>query len=178
MKSMRARMLGAAAMTVLLAALTACAGTVPMRPAADAVNPKCASVIVDLPAAIDDHELRQTDAQATGAWGSPAVILLTCGVAVPGPTTQRCITIKGVDWIVDDSDPDRGLFTTFGRDPAVQVVVDHVTSDSNALNALANLVQVIPATRECTNAEDFGSGQAVPAPGVSPTPSPTASPAP
>ena len=126
-----------------------------MTAASDATNPLCAEISVRLPDAIDDNALRQTDAQATAAWGTPAVILLTCGVAVPAPTTERCITIDGIDWIVDDSDPDVGTFTTFGRDPAVQVVVDHVTSDSNALNALANAVGSNPASGGCTDPEDY-----------------------
>ena len=172
MNSTRVRMLGTAALAVLLVALTGCAGTVPMKAAIDATNPACASVTVNLPDTVDSHPLRQTDAQATGAWGSPAVILLTCGVAVPGPTTTRCITIRGVDWLVDDTDPKVGVFTTFGRDPAVQVVVDHVTSDSNALNDLANAVQYVPATRTCSNPDDFGSGQAVPAPAATPQSTP------
>ena len=158
MMSMRGRVAALAGMSLVVAALAGCTATVPMKPADDAANPACAEIIVRLPDTIDDHAIRQTDAQATGAWGNPAVILLSCGVAVPGPTTERCITIDGIDWLVDDSDEDRGVFTTYGRDPAVQVVVDHVTSDSNALNALANAVGNVPATRECTDPEDFTSG--------------------
>ena len=126
----------------------------PMAAAEDAANPRCAEVSVRLPDDIDGHAKRTTDAQATGAWGSPAIILLTCGVAVPGPSPLRCITIAGVDWLVDDSDPDVGVFTTYGRDPAIRVVVDHVTSDSNALNAVSPAIAVNPADGGCTNPED------------------------
>ncbi len=149
----RALATGVAA-TVLLAGCTA---VVPMRPADDATNPVCADVSVNLPDTIDEAELRQTDAQATAAWGTPAAVLLRCGVTVPGPSTDRCITIGEIDWLVDDRDPARGVFTTYGRDPAVEVIVDDAASDSNALVALTDAVGRIPVTGACTSPEDvFG----------------------
>ncbi|WP_165067168.1 DUF3515 domain-containing protein [Marisediminicola senii] len=162
---LRPRTLRAAAASVgaiAMLGITGCTAAVPMEAAPDAANPTCAEVSVRLPDAIDDLELRQTDAQATGAWGDPALVLLRCGVEVPGPSTLRCVTIDGVDWLVDDSVEEYGTFTTYGRDPAVQVVVDHDTSDSNALNALAGAVGGIPADGACTTAEDvLGGGDAV-----------------
>lgn len=134
--------------------LTGCAATVPMKPADNATNPLCAEIIVRLPDAIDELEKRETDAQATGAWGTPAQVLLTCGVPVPAPSELRCVTISGVDWLVDDSNPERGVFTTYGRDPATQVVVDEEISDSGALYALTDAVSSIPESRECTTPED------------------------
>jgi len=128
-----------------------------MRAADGATDPDCASVIVRLPETIDDNERRETDAQATGAWGSPATILLTCGLDTPAPSELRCVTLDGVDWLIDDSDEDRGVFTTYGREPAVQVVVDHVTSDSNALYALAEAVGTLPVVGACTSPEDTPS---------------------
>lgn len=143
---------------VLALALVGCTAAVPMTAADDAANPRCAEISVRLPDTIDELAQRETDAQATGAWGSPAQVLLTCGVAVPGPSTLRCITIEGVDWIVDDSDPKAGVFTTYGRDPATRVVVDEGTSDSNALNALSGAVGSVPADGGCTNPVDFSTG--------------------
>ena len=70
-----------------LIALTGCAPTVTLEPAADAANPECAEVIVRLPDTVDNNDYRHTDAQGTGAWGDPAAVLLRCGVPVPGPTT-------------------------------------------------------------------------------------------
>ena len=152
---MRGTVAKAAAILLVLGSLAGCTAAVPMQSAEDAANPVCADIVVRLPEDIDGHERRETDAQGTGAWGDPAVILLTCGVEVPGPSTQRCVTIDGVDWLVDDSEEGRGVFTTYGRDPAVQVVIDVVaTSDSNALNALANSVGYSPVVGACTSPED------------------------
>ena len=137
-----------------LLVLGGCAATVPMTPAENAADPLCAEIIVRLPETIDDLEQRETDAQATSAWGTPAQILMTCGVAVPAPSQLRCADISGVDWLIDDTDPDRGVFTTYGRDPAVRVVVDTNLSDSGVLYALTDAVAANPATRTCTAAED------------------------
>lgn len=128
-----------------------------MTPAEDATNPSCADVIVRLKTVtnIDGHERRTTDAQATGAWGNPAAILLRCGVPVPGPSTMQCATVKGVDWLRDISEAPNYIFTTYGRDPAVQVIVNgEEASGTEALIALSNSVGSIPATRACTNPDD------------------------
>ncbi len=162
----------------VLGTLIGCAATVPMTPAADAANPKCAEVIVRLPDKIDELAKRETDAQATGAWGSPTKILLTCGVPVPAPSELRCATIAGVDWLIDDSNPDRGVFTTYGRDPAVRVVVDHSVSDSNALNALTDAVAANPAARACTVPVDPFGPAPTPTPSATPAPTPGPSPSP
>ncbi|TFB48171.1 DUF3515 family protein [Cryobacterium tagatosivorans] len=148
----------AAAVLALLAAtvaLTGCVAIVPLEPAADAVNPACADLVVHLPAAVADLPERETNAQATGAWGDPAVVLLHCGVEVPGPTTLPCISINGVDWIEDDSDAPLYRYTTFGRDPATELVVDsEKVSGSTVLVDLTGAVSSIPATGECLGAED------------------------
>ena len=41
-----------------------------------------------LPETVDGLERRETNAQATGAWGNPASVLLRCGVPTPGPTAS------------------------------------------------------------------------------------------
>lgn len=123
-----------------------------MKPADDAANPACANISVVLPELIgDDLEKRQTTAQATAAWGTPATVLLTCGIPVPPPNTLRCVTIGKVDWLVDDSDESRGVFTTYGRDPAVQVVVDASVPESTVLTELEDAVAVNEAQRACTD---------------------------
>ena len=144
---------------VLLAAsamlLSGCVATVPMTPAADAENPACADVIVHLPNTVADQPARETNAQATGAWGDPSAVLLTCGVEVPGPTTLPCLTINGVDWIEDDSEAPMYRYTTYGREPATEVYLDsEIVSGSTTLVDLASAVSTIPATTQCLGADD------------------------
>ena len=135
--------------------LTGCSTTVSMQPAEAANDPVCADVSVRLPGSLAGESRRWTDAQATGAWGEPAAVLLTCGVTPPGPTEARCITIGGVDWIVDESEAPRYLITTYGRTPAVEVFIDNeVVSSNDVLDRLGPIVSgAIPAERSCVESQ-------------------------
>ena len=145
--------------TTAVLALSGCVGTVPMDPAPDANSPACATVTVRLPDKVADQTKRETNAQATGAWGDPAAILLTCGFAKAAPTTMPCVTINDVDWIEDDSQKPLYVYTTFGREPAVEVAVDSNTvSASTALVDLASAVSVLPVTGKCLSPSDVYSG--------------------
>lgn len=142
--------------------LTGCTQAVPLSPADDANNPACADVTVRLPEVVAEKPKRETSAQATGAWGTPAAVILHCGVAVPGPTTDACISLNGIDWIADETDAadDTYRYTTYGRDPAIEVVInaDAATGGVSGTTALIDLtaaVQVIPATSACVGAEEL-----------------------
>ncbi|AXE54760.1 DUF3515 domain-containing protein [Aurantimicrobium sp. MWH-Uga1] len=138
--------------------LTSCAGVVPMKPAEDSNNPECANVTVRLPDTVSELTKRETNAQATGAWGTPAAVLLTCGVTVPGPTTLPCVSINDVDWIEDDSQAPLYRYTTYGRTPAVEVVIDsEAVSGTTTLVDLGPAVSVLPQTSQCTDITDVFS---------------------
>jgi len=148
------RILAAALALSAAIGLAGCSTTVSLQPADDAGNPTCADVIVRLPGSVDGQERRWTDAQATGAWGDPASVLLTCGVTPPGPTEAKCITIGGVDWIVDESEAPKYRVTTYGRTPAVEVYIDNeVVSPNNVLDRLSTSVGILPIDGECTSTE-------------------------
>ncbi|WP_068484311.1 DUF3515 domain-containing protein [Pseudoclavibacter helvolus] len=136
--------------------LTACnSASVPMEPAPDAAAPECAEVSVRLPSTVDGLELRLTNAQATGAWGTPAGVLLRCGVPTPGPTTDYCQNLNGIDWVLDDSQAPTYRFTSYGRTPAVEVIVDSdVVSGTAVLIDLENAVAKLPKTGACVGADD------------------------
>ncbi|MGY4857222.1 DUF3515 family protein [Cryobacterium sp. AP23] len=158
-----------AATAVLLSAaavvLAGCAAAVPMQPADDAVNPACANVVVHLPTTVADQPERETNAQATGAWGDPTAVLLTCGVTVPGPTTLPCVNINGIDWIEDDSEAPKYRYTTYGRDPATEVYIDsELVSGSTTLVDLADAVANVPASKQCLGADDVTLPSDTPAP--------------
>ncbi|GMM94881.1 MULTISPECIES: DUF3515 family protein [unclassified Microbacterium] len=145
---------GTVGVSLAVAVLAGCSSTVALDPAADANDPLCADVIVRLPDALDGQDRRWTDAQSTGAWGDPAAVLLTCGVTPPGPTEAQCITIGGVDWIVDDSQAPTYLITSYGRTPAVEVFVDNETvSPNEVLGSLGPLVEQLPAESSCTTTD-------------------------
>ncbi|MDT0157025.1 DUF3515 family protein [Microbacterium sp. ARD32] len=138
---------------LLLLALSGCSSTVALEPAQDANNPACAEVSVRLPDAIGDLPRRWTDAQATAAYGDPTAVIVACGVEVPGPTAElQCVTLDGVDWLVDDTLRPKMRMTSYGRDPAVQVFVDTEVIGANEVltnSSLVGGVRTIPATSKC-----------------------------
>ncbi|MDJ0335763.1 MAG: DUF3515 family protein [Rhodoglobus sp.] len=163
MRSTRATLVTALVAPLLLV-LTGCTPVVVLDAADDAANPACAPMMVRLPDTVGGLPSRSTDAQATAAWGEPATVLLRCGVPSPAPTaTLPCITVAGIDWLRDDADDPNFVFTTYGRSPAVEVIIDSdgdpdVGTDGvsgfEALSDLAAAVSEIPADRACVSPED------------------------
>ncbi|NYD76496.1 DUF3515 domain-containing protein [Arthrobacter cupressi] len=138
-----------------LLALTACAPAVDVKAAADAANPGCAPMMVALPDAIGDAKLRKTNSQATAAWGEPSQVVLRCGVNVPGPTTDRCVSVNDVDWVIKEGNPVWTL-TTYGREPATEILMDpNVISSATVLADLSQAAGKIKAVRHCVGQEDL-----------------------
>lgn len=135
-------------------ALTACSPIVSVEPAVNAADPDCAEIMISLPDQVADADQRRTDSQATSAWGDPSQVVLRCGVPEPGPTTDRCVGVNGVDWVIEEGNESWTL-TTYGRSPATEVLFnpDEVAS-STVLVDISTAVSQIPQEEECTSAED------------------------
>ncbi|MEG2577747.1 MULTISPECIES: DUF3515 domain-containing protein [Micrococcaceae] len=141
--------------TLLLPVLAGCASVASVDAAPDAANPLCAEMMVVLPEAIDDAERRSTTSQATSAWGDPSKVVLRCGVEVPGPTTDPCVSVNDVDWVANE-DEESGIWTltTYGRTPATEVVLDpNVIPSSTVLATLSDAAQKIPASKKCVSVD-------------------------
>lgn len=148
-----------AAAATLLVVLPGCTSVVDVDPAADASNADCADVMIALPPLVAENEQRDTNSQATSAWGDPSRVVLRCGVVVPGPTTDPCVTVNDVDWVVREGDP-AWTATTYGRDPAVEVLFDpEEVASSTVLVELGDAVSRVEQTRACV-----GQSEATPAP--------------
>lgn len=130
-----------------------------IEPAPAASDPVCAQVLRATPQELGGAEMRSTTAQAARAWGDPA-ITFRCGVPVPGRTTDRCITVTGsdgqsVDWVVaendevagEESERGRFTFTTWGRTPAIQVVVPVEYAGTDATGVLVDLAPAVAFTQ-------------------------------
>ena len=125
----------------LAASLSACTQAVSLDAAPDSNNPACAAVSVRLPSEVDGNQQRDTNAQATGAWGNPVRVILRCGLPEVKASTLLCTTIGGVDWLVDPSQAPSYRFISFGRKPATEVIVDYKhASGASALDALSQAV--------------------------------------
>jgi len=131
--------------------LAGCAPTVALEPAPEATSTVCAEVSVRLPDTVAGLAKRLTNAQATGAWGEPASVILHCGVPSPAPTAELpCITVEGIDWLRDDKDDPNFIFTTYGREPAVEVIINgDQASGLEALTDLAPAVGRLPVEGTC-----------------------------
>ena len=138
-------------LALALLSLTGCAATVNLEPAQDANDPACAEVSVRYPDEIGDLKQRYTNAQATTAYGDPAAVLVRCGLEPVFASTLPCVSAGEVDWLVDDADAPNFRFISFGRTPAVEVIVDSESASGiTALESLSQAVSKLPATAFCT----------------------------
>jgi hypothetical protein len=150
--------LAAAAVAACAVLLAGCAPTIGVPAAEDAANPRCAEVMLTLPDRIGgDLPQVKTDAQATTAWGSSgAAVTLRCGVTPPGPSAdcQQVESPSGtVDWIVQAGQDGTWRFVTYGRDPAVEVVVPPAVTEDHSTSFIGDLapaVSKVEATARCS----------------------------
>ncbi|MER7071290.1 hypothetical protein [Terrabacter sp. NPDC000476] len=112
-------MLSAAA-ALCAVGLSGCSRAPEVALAPQARAPVCTAV--PWPADVSDRARVATtpDDPSVAAWGDPALIA-RCGLDPLGPTTDDCVTVDGVDWVVR-SLSDGSAATTYGRDPAVEVL--------------------------------------------------------
>jgi uncharacterized protein YceK len=149
------RPLNSPAKTLLLTGISAlllsgCAAVINLEAAPEANNPACAEVSVRLPDTMGEHEKRFTNAQATAAWGDPSAVILRCGLPPVEASLLPCATAGNVDWLVDDSQAPSFRFITFGREPAVEVIVDSErASGISTLESLSFAVGQIEASKFC-----------------------------
>jgi hypothetical protein len=120
--------------------------------APDGGSQACADVVKRAPQKVLDHARTAAQVVGVAAWGEPPIVL-QCGIDVPGgPTSDPCITVDGVDWIIDNPDDDdqAAAFVSYGRDPAVRVTVPGDRSAAtDALVDLAPAVSPLPASKKC-----------------------------
>ncbi|MGK5631305.1 DUF3515 domain-containing protein [Streptomyces sp. URMC 123] len=123
-----------------------------VRAAPDGANPACEQVTSKLPSTLMGNARQATDADGTAAWGSPTVVL-RCGVPPLMPTTDQCMTVNGIDWVLDEKRYEREnvrALTTYGRNPAIEVTfLDGSYSAGDGLVDLQDAVKDIPQTSKC-----------------------------
>ena len=112
-----------------------------------------------MPDEIAGEKSRTTSSQGTEAWGDPNIAVVRCGVTPPGPTTDQCVSVSSVDWISKASEEeDTWVFTSYGRTPAVEVLVNRkAESGNNVLAAISPALTAIKPEAKCVGAEDLDS---------------------
>lgn len=126
--------------------MAGCSSATQVAPPAGATLVPCSAPA--WPAVVAGHERGATtpDSPATAAWGDPAIIA-RCGVPAPPPTTLECLAVDDVDWVVEPLS-DGSRFTTYGRSPALQVLVpDAYAPEPLVLGAFTAVARTLPATR-------------------------------
>lgn len=138
-----------------LALLAGCSNALVVDAAENASDPDCALPMLLMPNQIGELKKRNTTSQATTGWGEPASVILRCGVPEPAPTTDPCVTVDDVDWVQVRGDEDTWQFVTYGRSPAVEVLVTpSAVSGATALATVSPAVRGIEQTAQCVDAED------------------------
>lgn len=152
----RPRVLAAALGLLGVVSLSACSRALIIEPAPQAASPDCANVMLRLPKDMDDLKHRTTSSQATAAWGDPSGAILRCGMPKPAATTDACVSVNGVDWISTEQNATTWKFVSFGRSPAVEVLVDpRKASGANVLASVSPAVSTLPQSGKCENAQDL-----------------------
>jgi hypothetical protein len=106
-----------------VAGLAACSPSVDVTAPAHAGSAACQLAADRWPQTVGGQPLRPTSSSsdAVRAWGNPAIIA-RCGLSAVGPTTDQCLDVSGVDWVAHPL-ADGVRFTTYGRSPAIEILV-------------------------------------------------------
>ena len=116
----------------------------PVTPEADA---SCPALMEALPLELMGEPSRrvQTDSPFGYAWGDPPIALV-CGVERPegfGPDSAL-FQINGVQWLVDDSDPDTTVWTAVDRPVYVEVTVPASVDSGPATVLSTTIAETLP----------------------------------
>jgi Protein of unknown function (DUF3515) len=108
---------------LIVGGLVGCSTSVDVADPAEAGSAACRSAAAGWPKTVGGQSLRITSSSsdAVRAWGDPAIIA-RCGLPPIGPTTDQCLDVSGVDWVAHQL-TDGVRFTTYGRSPAIEVLV-------------------------------------------------------
>ena len=139
---------GVLVVAAAVAVLAGCGsgGTGEVKPAPDAAELACAQLTARLPGEV--LSLNRTSLAVTGAasWGDPAIVL-RCGVPPPSPTPAPCNSVNDVDWVFTENKHEY-RFVTFGRTPAVEVLVPTSVDRTQAQGALVDLAPAVSPIKQ------------------------------
>lgn len=116
----------------------------------------CTAVADHWPDRVGPYEPRVTAVQSRGvaAWGDPPIVA-RCGKQPPAPTTDPCLDVDGIHWVATTLDDGGAMFTTYGRDPAIEVLVPAgYDAPPLLLPAFGDAAAQVPQTLgECTSSQ-------------------------
>ena len=88
-----------------------------------AQDPACARLADRYPDRLGGTTRDRVTFEGLAVWGH-GTVELRCGVNPPGPTTDACVSVDGVDWVWRETAGDgRKKLVSYGRSPAVEFSV-------------------------------------------------------
>ncbi|MFK0154874.1 DUF3515 family protein [Streptomyces sp. NPDC090499] len=118
-------------------------------------DPACARLADRYPHRLGGVARDRVTFEGLAVWGHGAVEL-RCGVNPPGPTTDACVSVDGVDWVWRETAGDgRKKLVTYGRSPAVEVsVAGSVAGLDGVLVDLSHLMAPLREGAKCLASSD------------------------
>ncbi len=122
---------------------------VPVPPVTPETDAACPAFMTDLPIELAGLASRRvlSDTPYAYAWGEPPVVL-RCGVERPAGFVRGgppLIQLNGVQWFVDDSDPDRYVWTAVDRPVYVELTLPAEVDSEPAIALSGPLAATMPA---------------------------------
>jgi hypothetical protein len=127
----------------MLVTLAGCSSAGEVRPAPSASAAACATALASAPTTVLGNARTPLEVAGALAYGSPAIVL-RCGLPALAPTSQQCLQVDDVDWVLT-ADADPLVFATYGRAPALEVRVPASVGRQNTPAALTDLTPVARA---------------------------------
>ncbi|MCW8384482.1 DUF3515 family protein [Streptomyces justiciae] len=125
--------------------------------APDAGNSKCSKVVDRSPDEVASEPRDWAIGEGVASWGDRSTIL-RCGVDELAPTINLCVSIDGVDWVLDEKKLHAtgvSVLTTYGRSPAIQITYSGNREDvGGILVELKDSVDWIKQKRKCVGYDD------------------------
>lgn len=117
-----------------------------------AKDPKCSKAVDRSPEKVASESRDWVLGEGVASWGDGSTVL-RCGVDELEPTVNLCLTVDGVDWVLDEKklrETGVSTLTTYGRSPAVQVTYSGGREEvGGVLVDLKKSVAAIPQKRKC-----------------------------
>ena len=137
---------------VVLIGLPSACSPIEVADPAEAGSAACRSAAAHWPTTVGGQSRQPTSSSldAVRAWGDPPIIA-RCGLAAIGPTTDPCLDVSGIDWVAHQLS-DGVRFTTYGRSPAIEVLIPSAYQpEPLLLPAFGAAASAIPAgARHCS----------------------------
>ncbi|MFJ9819151.1 DUF3515 domain-containing protein [Streptomyces sp. NPDC101151] len=114
--------------------------------------PACTGLSGRWPGRLDGHGRERVGVTGAEAWGGGAVTA-RCGLVSPGPDLDPCVSVNGVDWLIEQDRSRRSgkqVLVSYGRSPAVEVTISPgVRAVDEVLTELSRAVAPIVQRSHC-----------------------------